>query len=119
MPRDIAARNQEMKQQWDAGTPVGQIAEKHGLAVDWTKTLLRRMGAELPATQRKRKRQLDGAQLAKDYNKGKSVRTLAAAHGVSYGAMHRYLQEAGVQMRPRGNRAPVITAPGVLASASS
>lgn len=40
--------------------------------------------------------------LKKAYDKGKSIRELADAHGRSYGFVHRVLSESGVQLRGRG-----------------
>ncbi|MFF5085450.1 helix-turn-helix domain-containing protein [Actinoplanes sp. NPDC000266] len=36
------------------------------------------------------------------YNQGHSLQTIADQHGCSYGTVHRYLSNAGVQMRSRG-----------------
>jgi hypothetical protein len=50
-----------------------------------------------------------GAGLAKKYQKGASIRSLAQETGRSYGFVHRLLDEAGVAMRGRGGshgRAP-------------
>lgn len=43
-----------------------------------------------------------GAQMARLYDGGASVKDVAARTGRSYGAAHRMLLEAGVTMRPRG-----------------
>jgi predicted transcriptional regulator len=40
--------------------------------------------------------------LKKAYDKGKSIRELADAHGRSYGFVHRVLSEAEVNLRGRG-----------------
>jgi predicted transcriptional regulator len=40
--------------------------------------------------------------LKKQYDKGKSIRELAEAHGRSYGFVHRVLSESGVALRGRG-----------------
>ena len=40
--------------------------------------------------------------LRKQYEKGASIRTLAATTGRSYGFVHRILSEAGVVLRGRG-----------------
>ncbi|QSM91916.1 helix-turn-helix domain-containing protein [Mycobacteroides abscessus] len=48
------------------------------------------------------------------YDAGASIRTLAAAHGHSYGYVHDALTEAGTQLRGRGgpnNRARNAPAP--------
>jgi predicted transcriptional regulator len=42
------------------------------------------------------------ADLRKQYDKGKSIRELAEAHGRSYGFVHRVLSESGVTLRGRG-----------------
>lgn len=42
------------------------------------------------------------AELKKAYDKGKSIRELADAHGRSYGFVHRVLCQSGVALRPRG-----------------
>lgn len=44
--------------------------------------------------------------LAKRYQSGESVRFIAESVGRSYGTVHRWLTEAGVQMRPRGGSRP-------------
>jgi predicted transcriptional regulator len=41
-------------------------------------------------------------ELKKAYDKGKSIRELADAHGRSYGFVHRVLSESGVNLRGRG-----------------
>jgi len=41
-------------------------------------------------------------ELKKQYDKGKSIRELADAHGRSYGFVHRVLSESGVTLRGRG-----------------
>ena len=40
--------------------------------------------------------------LRKQYDKGKSIRELAEAHGRSYGFVHRVLSESGTTLRGRG-----------------
>jgi predicted transcriptional regulator len=40
--------------------------------------------------------------LKKQYDKGKSIRELAASHGRSYGFVHRVLSESGTALRGRG-----------------
>jgi predicted transcriptional regulator len=40
--------------------------------------------------------------LKKQYDKGRSIRELADAHGRSYGFVHRVLSESGVTLRGRG-----------------
>lgn len=40
--------------------------------------------------------------LKKAYDKGRSIRELADAHGRSYGFVHRVLSESGVKLRGRG-----------------
>lgn len=42
------------------------------------------------------------AELKKQYDKGRSIRELADAHGRSYGFVHRVLSESGVTLRGRG-----------------
>jgi predicted transcriptional regulator len=42
------------------------------------------------------------AELKKAYDKGRSIRELADAHGRSYGFVHRVLSESGVTLRGRG-----------------
>ena len=42
------------------------------------------------------------ADLRKKYQKGASIRSLAAASGRSYGFVHRLLLESGQQLRGRG-----------------
>lgn len=46
------------------------------------------------------------ATLKKKYEKGASIRALAAATCRSYGFVHRILAESGVVMRPRGGGRP-------------
>ncbi len=41
-------------------------------------------------------------ELKKQYDKGKSIRELAEAHGRSYGFVHRVLSESGTTLRGRG-----------------
>jgi len=104
MPKDTTARNQEMKQDWEGGMPVDQIAQKHNLSVSRTETLLRGMSVKFTDGRRTKKTsKLNKEQLAMEYNGGKTVRELASIHGVAYSTMHRYLQLAGVQMRSRGS----------------
>jgi len=43
------------------------------------------------------------ARLRWDYERGATIRALAAASGRSYGSVRRLLTEAGAVMRPRGN----------------
>jgi hypothetical protein len=40
--------------------------------------------------------------LKKQYDKGRSIRELAATHGRSYGFVHRVLSESGATLRGRG-----------------
>lgn len=42
--------------------------------------------------------------VAKRYEQGATIGELAKESGVSYGSVHRYLRNAGVQMRPPGAR---------------
>ncbi|TMR22098.1 transcriptional regulator [Nonomuraea turkmeniaca] len=44
------------------------------------------------------------ADVTRRYVEGESVRELALSTGRSYGTVHRLLQEAGVELRPRGGR---------------
>ncbi|WP_078279184.1 helix-turn-helix domain-containing protein [Mycobacteroides franklinii] len=44
----------------------------------------------------------EGADLKAAYEAGASIRTLAAAHGHSYGYVHHALTEAGAELRGRG-----------------
>lgn len=41
-------------------------------------------------------------EMKKAYDKGKSIREIAGAHGRSYGFTHRVLKDAGVKLRGRG-----------------
>jgi predicted transcriptional regulator len=50
------------------------------------------------------------AELKKSYDKGKSIRELADAHGRSYGFVHRVLTESGVTLRGRGGATRTKTA---------
>jgi hypothetical protein len=43
-----------------------------------------------------------GADMKKQYEKGKSIRDLADSNGRSYGFVHRVLCESGVDLRGRG-----------------
>ncbi len=40
----------------------------------------------------------------RQYAKGSGIRTIASAHGRSYGFIHMLLVEGGVEIRPRGGR---------------
>jgi transposase len=42
------------------------------------------------------------SELKKEYEGGASIRSIAEAHGRSYGFVHRMLSEAGVTLRGRG-----------------
>jgi helix-turn-helix protein len=42
---------------------------------------------------------------AEEYQRGASIRDIAAGSGRSYGFVHRVLNEAGVAIRPRGSGA--------------
>lgn len=55
-------------------------------------------GARITGAQRKKL----AAELKKGYQKGESIRALAAAHGRSYGWVHGVLSESGVTLRGRG-----------------
>lgn len=52
------------------------------------------------------------AELTKAYGKGKSIRELAAAHGRSYGFVHRVLSESDVTLRGRGGATRAEAAAG-------
>ena len=41
-------------------------------------------------------------EFAQRYQSGESIRVIAESVGRPYGTVHRWLTEAGVQMRPRG-----------------
>ena len=43
-------------------------------------------------------------QMARDYNKGLSVRDLASKYGTSLGRVRRLLIDAEIEFRPRGGR---------------
>ncbi len=60
-------------------------------------TTLKR-GARITGTERS-KLAID---LKKQYDKGRSIRDLAATHGRSYGFVHRVLSESGATLRGRG-----------------
>ncbi|MFB9433828.1 MULTISPECIES: helix-turn-helix domain-containing protein [Actinomycetes] len=49
-----------------------------------------------------RLRQQVAVDLKKKYEKGASIRSLAASTGRSYGFVHKILTESGVQLRGRG-----------------
>lgn len=53
-----------------------------------------------------------GAMLKEKYEKGASIRALAASTGRSYGFVHRVLSEAGVTLRSRGGNARPRSAGG-------
>lgn len=55
-------------------------------------------GARITGTQRTKL----AADLKKAYQKGESIRSLAEAHGRSYGFVHRVLSESDVKLRGRG-----------------
>ncbi|HZC70652.1 MAG TPA: helix-turn-helix domain-containing protein [Jatrophihabitans sp.] len=55
-------------------------------------------GARVTGTQRTKL----AADLKKAYQKGESIRSLAATHGRSYGFVHRVLTESDVRLRGRG-----------------
>jgi hypothetical protein len=55
-------------------------------------------GARITGTERTKL----ATDLKKQYDKGKSIRELADAHGRSYGFVHRVLSESGVALRGRG-----------------
>lgn len=55
-------------------------------------------GARITGAQRKKL----ATDLKKAYQKGQSIRELAATHGRSYGWVHRVLSESGVTLRGRG-----------------
>jgi len=49
-----------------------------------------------------------GAQLARHYETGASIRALAEVPGRSYGFVHRLLSESGVSLRSRGGGRPGV-----------
>lgn len=44
------------------------------------------------------------SQAIKQYQRGASIRTVAEAHGVSYGTIHKTLVDNGIERRSRGGR---------------
>jgi transposase len=99
---ELTERNRRMVQDWRDGATITQIARRYGLSLNWTGTLLRQNGAELPETGRGIKRELDDKKVVADYVNGSTVRAIADAHEVSYGKIYRLLQHYRVPMRPRG-----------------
>ncbi len=45
-----------------------------------------------------------GQAVKREYERGESIRAIAAASGRSYHAVHRALQQAGVRVRSRGGQ---------------
>jgi transposase len=97
-----ADRNRKMVSDWRGGASVTQIAQRYGLSLNWTGTVLRQNGAELPVRGRGVKREVDAEQVAAAYRGGATIRQLAGVHAVSYGTIHHLLQQQHVPMRPRG-----------------
>lgn len=97
-----ARRNARMVQASLGGASIAEIAGQVGLSPNWTGTVLRSNGAPLPTDGRGFPLALDFRPYLLGYEAGGTVRELAAAAGISYGAMHRGLKAAGVEFRPRG-----------------
>lgn len=97
-------RNRRMVQDWQNGASITQIAQQYGLSLNWTGSLLRQNGADLPTIGRGIKRDLDSEEVVTSYLDGATVREIADAHDVSYGKIYRLLQQHRVPMRPRGGR---------------
>ncbi|WP_439382919.1 helix-turn-helix domain-containing protein [Amycolatopsis lexingtonensis] len=95
-------RNRRMVEDWENGTSITQIAQRYGLSPNRTGAVLRQNGATLPTTGRGIKRDLDTEKIVADYLDGATIREIAAAQHVSYGKVHRLLQQQQVSMRPRG-----------------
>jgi len=51
------------------------------------------------------------AKLQSEYKKGATIRSLADAHGRSYGFIHRLLLESGMSLRGRGGAGRVMARP--------
>lgn len=60
--------------------------------------------------QGKARKALDVAAAVAAYERGESIRHIAAELGWSYAGLHGRLRSAGVQMRPRGGRGNRATA---------
>lgn len=99
---DLDERNQAMVQAWRDGATISEISRKFGLSLNWTGTLLRQLGADLPSAGRGIKCDLDESLVVRQYKGGMTVRAIADDHDVSYGKIYRLLQAARVEMRPRG-----------------
>jgi transposase len=97
-------RNRRMVLDWQNGATITQIAQQYGLSLNWTGSLLRQNGADLPTVGRGIKRDLDSEEIVASYLDGATVREIADAHEVSYGKIYRLLQQNRVPMRPRGGR---------------
>lgn len=66
---------------------------------------LSRLGKKYKPRLKGEKRKRTARSLAKEYDAGATIRSLAAVWDMSYGTVRKLLLEAGVKLRKRGGRA--------------
>ncbi|WP_439377505.1 helix-turn-helix domain-containing protein [Amycolatopsis lexingtonensis] len=99
----IAARNARMVQLRKDGATYTAIAQKFGLSLSWTGVILRSSGASAPEHGKGVKLHgIDWKALREAYESGDTIRAIADAEDLSYGATYRGLTKAGTTFRPRG-----------------
>lgn len=98
-------RDQRMAADWNDGDNVTTIAERYGLSVNWTGELLKTLGIDVTerAGNQGHLLDIDEDAVANAYNKGATIRAIAADWNVSYTTIHRILElRDDVTFRPRG-----------------
>jgi len=105
-------RNADMVQAAEDGDTYSEIAQRVGLSLPRTSQILRDHGAPTPTHGKGVKLHLDYGSYRREYEAGATVRELAGAAGISYGAMHRGLAAVDTPFRPRGGRAGPSPDPG-------
>lgn len=99
----IAARNARMVKLREDGATYTQIAKKFGLSLSWTGVILRAGGAPAPEHGKGVKLHgIDWQACREAYESGDTIRAIAQAEDLSYGATYRGLQKVGTKFRPRG-----------------
>jgi hypothetical protein len=89
-----------MKEAYERGASVADIAASAGLTYSWTRRKLIKSGVT-PARRPRRPSPVPAEQLAEDYRNGDSILTIANRYdGLYYKLVRNLLLEHGVELRP-------------------
>ncbi|MFE3170093.1 helix-turn-helix domain-containing protein [Amycolatopsis sp. NPDC059090] len=107
-----------MAQDYRDGKTITAIAAAYGLLLSWTGRILRQQGVAMPPMRQGVKRELNVAQVVRDYQRGATIQTVASTHHASYGTIRRLLLREKVAIRPHGGQNAITPVTRVIAASA-